>query len=139
MDRCVLRSAWRKWTRVYGRLRGAGYRRDMDTTARAFDLPADLDSGGSAPRYGAPCSVVPHGGKPLSLAELGGARAGWHGSQTLKNLLHAYLEPAEYDAVLYELAASSLARERSAATGAGLAALGGAALAGLALVRSRRR
>jgi hypothetical protein len=60
-------------------------------------------------------------------------------AETLKNLLHAYLQPAEHDAVLHELAASSLARERSAATGAGLAALGGAALAGLALVRSRRR
>jgi hypothetical protein len=61
-------------------------------------------------------------------------------AETLRNLLHVYLQPAEREAVLYELAVASLgaAPRDAAGTGAGLFALGSAAVLGLALARSRR-
>lgn len=60
-------------------------------------------------------------------------------AETLKNLIFAYLEPAQHEAVLYDLAVASLHQaDPKPASVAGLVALGGAAAVGLALARRRR-
>ena len=60
-------------------------------------------------------------------------------AETLKNLVFAYFEPAQRDTVLYDLAIAGL---RSAATrpamAAGVVAVAGAAVVGLAVSRRRR-
>jgi hypothetical protein len=59
-------------------------------------------------------------------------------AETLKNLVFAYLEPAQHEAVLYDLAVASLHQAEPQHVGvAGLVALGGAAV-GLALALRRR-
>ena len=61
-------------------------------------------------------------------------------AETLKNLVFAYIEPSQHDAVIYELAVASLrsGEARPAGQLSGLAALGGAAIIGIAIARRRR-
>jgi hypothetical protein len=60
-------------------------------------------------------------------------------AETLKNLVFAYMEPGQHDAVLYDLAVAALHQATpKPASVAGLVALGGAVVAGLALARRRR-
>jgi hypothetical protein len=62
------------------------------------------------------------------------------GAETLANLLHAYLQPPEREAVLYELAAISIAQPspESRSVAPALLLLGGTTALGLLLTRSKR-
>jgi hypothetical protein len=60
-------------------------------------------------------------------------------AETLKNIIFAYLEPAQHEAVLYDLAVASLHQTEPRPAGvAGLVALGGAAAVGIVLASRRR-
>lgn len=60
-----------------------------------------------------------------------------HEAETLRNLVYAYVEPTQREAALLELATAGSAPSTTGPL-AGLLALGGAAVVGLALRRIRR-